>query len=485
MRRIFTGIPFLKGPPLKHLLALALLLIAPLAAAQGTALRFEPYTFQARDGRTTEAELGTFSVPVRHGKPEGSRLTLRFVRFRATGKARTAAPIVYLAGGPGGSGIDAARGPRYDLFLALRELGDVIALDQRGTGLSEPKQKELVHTYSVPLDEPMDEARLNKALQQALAEAAPAWTAAGVDVGAFDTEESADDLELLRQALGVPRLRLWGISYGTHLGLTYLKRHAAHVERAVLAGVEGPDDTWKSPAQAEALLARWDARLAAKGQPDLRARLGRVVEALKASPRRVAFKDPRTGAETVWMASAFDIQCVAFESMRHPAGFPRFVELLGALEAGAFEVMVPILPQLRGGTLSMMSVAMDAASGMSPARRARIAREASTALLGGAVNAGAAESAWVPGVEDLGEDFRAPVRARTPVLFISGTLDGRTPAENAEVLRPGLPRSVHLVLEGAGHDGLFQSDPRILQRIRAFFRGGTLRDERLTVPDAK
>ncbi|RKH13870.1 hypothetical protein D7V97_04435 [Corallococcus sp. CA053C] len=131
----------------------------------------------------------------------------------------------------------------------------------------------------------------------------------------------------------------------------------------------------------------------------------------------------------------------------------------------------------------MMSMAMDAASGMSPARRARITREAKTALLGSAVNAGSPESAWVPGVEDLGDAFRAPVRARTPVLLISGTLDGRTPVDNAEALRPGLPRSVHLVLEGAGHDGLFQGDPRILERIRAFFRGDRLRDERLQLPD--
>lgn len=471
---------------MRHLFVLALLavfLAPPLAAAEAPALRFEPHTFKARDGRTTEAELGTFSVPVRHGQPQGPRLTLRFVRFPATGKARSAPPIVYLAGGPGGSGIDAAGGPRYDLFLALRELGDVIALDQRGTGQSEPERKPLERTWSVPWDEPMDAARLDAAMKQALSEAGPAWAAAGVDVGAFNTEENADDLESLRQALGVPRLRLWGISYGTHLGLAYLRRHAARVDRAVLAGIEGPDDTWKSPAQAEALLSRWETRLAARGQPDLRARLGRVLEVLKAAPRRVAFRDPRTGAEAVWMATAFDVQFIAFQSMRGPEQFPRFVALLGALEAGGFEHMAPLVADLRGGSLSMMSVAMDAASGMSPARRERIAREAKTALLGGVANAGAPEAAWVPGVKDLGDAFRAPVRARAPVLLISGTLDGRTPADNAEALRPGLSRSVHLVLEGAGHDGLFQSDPRILERIRAFFRGDRLRDERLQVPD--
>jgi hypothetical protein len=38
---------------------------------------------------------------------------------------------------------------------------------------------------------------------------------------------------------------------------------------------------------------------------------------------------------------------------------------------------------------------------------------------------------------------------------------------------------VHLVLEGAGQDGLFQSDPRILERMTSFLKGEALRDERL------
>ena len=62
-------------------------------------------------------------------------LTLRYIRFPATGTT-DAATIVYLAGGPGGSGIGMARGSHFLLFMAMREFGDVIALDQPGTGSS-------------------------------------------------------------------------------------------------------------------------------------------------------------------------------------------------------------------------------------------------------------------------------------------------------------------------------------------------------------
>src|SRR5690606_41537002 len=48
------------------------------------------------------------------------------------------APIIYLDGGPGGSGVGVAQTPTFGpLFRALRAHVDVILLSQRGTGLSD------------------------------------------------------------------------------------------------------------------------------------------------------------------------------------------------------------------------------------------------------------------------------------------------------------------------------------------------------------
>jgi|SRR5215217_532301 len=460
---------------------LLLALILPLSLAQAQSLQLQPYTFQARDGRSVESELGTLTVPLRHARPEGPGLPLRFVRFKSTNPS-PGAPIVYLAGGPGGSGIEAARHGRFPLFLALREVADVIALDQRGTGESNP-HPELSLRWDVPLEQHVDEALLTTTMKKAAAEASRTWTAAGVDLGAYTTEESADDLEVLRKALGAPKLNLWGISYGTHLGLAYLRRHPKSVDHIILAGIEGPDDTWKRPAHAEALLDRWDAVLRAEGErgPGLKARLAKLLKALRREPRTVEFTDPAKGERHTWKVSPFDLQRATFESLRDPATFRRFLALLPALEAGAYEPMASLAGMLREGTLAPMSLAMDAASGVSPARHALIEKEASKSLLGGSANPGALRAGDVPGVSDLGESFRGPLKATAPVLLISGTLDGRTSPDNAEALRPGLSQAVHLVLEGAGHDGLFQSDPRILERMKAFLKGEKLRDERLEI----
>ncbi|RKG92346.1 alpha/beta fold hydrolase [Corallococcus terminator] len=460
---------------------LLLCLILPLSLAQAQSLQLQPYAFQARDGRSVQAELGTVTVPLRHARPEGPGLPLRFVRFKSTSPS-PAAPIVYLAGGPGGSGIEAARNVRFELFLALREVADVIALDQRGTGQSDP-HPDLEQRWAIPLEQRMDEALLTTTVKKAAAEASRTWATAGVDLGAYTTEESADDLEVLRKALGAPKLNLWGISYGTHLGLAYLRRHGQRVDHAILAGIEGPDDTWKRPAHAEALLERWEVVLRAEGErgPGLRPRLAKLLKSLKREPRTVALTDPAKGERHTWRVSHFDLQRATFESLRDPATFRRFLTLLPALEAGDYAPLAPFARQLREGWLGPMSLAMDAASGVSPARHALIQREAAKALLGGSANPGALRAGDVPGVGDLGESFRGPLKAEVPVLLISGTLDGRTSPDNAEALRPGLSQAAHLVLVGAGHDGLFQSDPRILERMKAFLKGEALRDERLEV----
>src|SRR6516162_8010386 len=81
-------------------------------------------------------ELGRLLVPERRSNPERSLMNMAFVLLKRTA-LHPGPPLVFLAGGPGLSGIDALRmGALYPWFAALRQVGDVIALDQRGTGLA-------------------------------------------------------------------------------------------------------------------------------------------------------------------------------------------------------------------------------------------------------------------------------------------------------------------------------------------------------------
>ena len=79
-------------------------------------LRLEPYVFEAGGGTKVDAELGHLKVRENRSRKDSRTIELAFVRFKSTAK-EPRPPIIYLAGGPGGSGIAAARGPRFPLFM--------------------------------------------------------------------------------------------------------------------------------------------------------------------------------------------------------------------------------------------------------------------------------------------------------------------------------------------------------------------------------
>src|SRR6476660_1841592 len=138
---------------LQTILIVFIVAILPATAAaqlKAGTLKLKPYTFENAKGEKTAAEFGSLFVPERRSDPQSNLIELAFVRFKSTAKT-PGPPIVYLAGGPGGSGIGTATGARFPLFMALREIADVIAFDQRGTGYSKPNLG-CYERLSLPLD---------------------------------------------------------------------------------------------------------------------------------------------------------------------------------------------------------------------------------------------------------------------------------------------------------------------------------------------
>src|SRR5215211_4682048 len=86
-------------------LTIFFLLLTPAINAQPKAgtLKIKPYTFENGKGEKVPAEFGTLLVPENRSDPQSNLIELAFVRFKSTAKT-PGPPIVYLAGGPGGSG---------------------------------------------------------------------------------------------------------------------------------------------------------------------------------------------------------------------------------------------------------------------------------------------------------------------------------------------------------------------------------------------
>lgn len=449
----------------------ALVTAATLATAP--VLTVEPYTFTGPNGVKVDAEKGTFEVPENRDNPNSRTIKIGFVRFKST-SPNPGAPIVYLAGGPGGTGVGTAQGPRFPLFMALREQGDVIAYDQRGTGLSTP-------TPFCRADPAFTGTMTREAIvsfyRAGLTRCFDWWESQGIDIDAYNTLENAHDLEDLRRALGAEKLNLWGISYGSHLGLTFIKYHGASVNKAVLSGIEGLDQTIKRPALTDRMFVYVQELIASDPKAkavygDLGVMMRRTIAKLNAQPAIVSVTPRGASAPVTVTFDGWALQMLASQSIADPSAIANLPLAVLAADRGMYE---PVAQGLMGLTQQLagfrgMPDAMDLASGASPTRLALVRREAESSLLGDTLNFPMPHILGIRPQIDLGDGFRAPFSSSVPALFISGTLDGRTyPDEAAEEVK-GFTNKRRLIVENGGHN-IYEADKRIQDVVIAFFKG--------------
>lgn len=471
----------------KWLGALCILLAPAAAIGQPPApLEFDEVEFRPLANPKTVADSATLVVPERRGAASGRTLSLPVIRFRSPSE-RPAAPVVYLAGGPGGSGIGIARTPRFQLMQEFREVADVVTFDQRGTGGAKPAVpcRAIV---MFPRDKPGDKDTQLKTLLERCRACADRLRSEGHDLAAYNTNESADDIEDLRAALGADKITLWGTSYGTHLALAYLRRYPTRVDRLILAGVEGPDHTLKLPGDQQKHLEKMAALVKAdphvsRSIPDFLQLVKSVLDRLERRPEIVHLERPGNPPRTVAIGK-WDLQRLTAEAMGRTQTAKVLPSLYDAMSRGDFSRVAPLVIAMRTDSLpSAMSFVMDCASGASPERLKQIERESPLCLLGDAVNFPfpAIGAAW--SAPDLGAEFRAPLRSDVPALFISGSLDARTPPANAEEILRGFPHGLHLLIEGAGHgDDLFADSQEMRQRMVAFAAGQSISTEPIRLP---
>jgi pimeloyl-ACP methyl ester carboxylesterase len=458
--------------------ALLCALLCPAAAmaapshSPAPALQLRPLLFRLADGTALETDRGTISVPEDRDDPASRRIEIGFIRFRST-NPHPGAPIVYLAGGPGGSGVAAANGPRQPIFLALRAVADVIALDQRGVGMSNHiPECQAAHRLDPSLV--LSEATLAAYYRETLQACVARWRAAGVAVGGYDTDQSADDLEDLRRALGVGRIDLWGISYGTHLAFAAMRRHPGAIGRVALASAEGMNQTVKLPAHVDAAFARIDAALGG----GLAARMGRVHARFDAAPQSFA------GPAGSFRADSFPLRMMAGFIAKNPSGYAQLAGAYAALDAGHTAPLAPLVWDFfykNPLTMTGMPELMDVASGITDARLAEVRRQAPATLAGMAVNFPMPQlRGAVPGL-DLGDRFRREIRSRHPVLLFAGDLDVRTPLEEQAAATAGLANLHRILVRNGGHD-LFEAHPDVPGLLIAFFSGRPVTATELSLP---
>lgn len=433
------------------------LLLLALAASVGCALapdgervRYEPCDLPGLE----EARCGTLSVPEDRGDPEGRTIEVHFAVLPARG-AGEAGPLFFLAGGPGASALGGAAWFAHD-WDSLRERHDFVFVDQRGTGRSHPLECDL---FGPPEDL---EAYLGDFLPLDAVRRCLADLGDAADPRFYTTGHFVADLDEVRRALGYERINLYGLSYGTRVGLELMRRHPESVRAAVLHGLAPPDDPvplgFPRAAQGalDGVLADCAAEPACRAAfPDLEARTEALFARLEEGPARVEIVHPATG-EPVTVPLSRDLAAEAVRYLLYSAARAALLPaILWQVSEGDLAPLAEFALFSRrflvaGGTGLYLSVTC--AEDLPFVDEAEALRLAEGTFLGAYryVQQRDACRLWPRG--DIPEDFRQPVRSGEPALLVSGARDPVTPPAHGERVAAGLARGHHLVVPGAGHD---------------------------------
>ena len=328
-------------------------------------------------------------------------------------------------------------------------------LDQRGTGAGNPLDCGAPEAGT--LSTAADAASPAVAREQA---ARCLARLTDVDPRFYTTSDAVRDLEAVRTRLGAGRIDLVGISYGTRLGIEYLRRNPAQVRTIVLDGVVPPELALGSEharnleQSIEAQLARCaDDRVCARQYGAPGETLARLLEELRREPRPVRYRDPRTAESRedlltpdlvvgVVRLYAYVPQLAAMLPMNIARAASGDAELLMA-QARMIEDLVG--EQISAGLQLSVSCAEDApllATG---------AADAGTLLGGQFVGSiKAACEVWPRGA--MPADFHAAIESDRPALLLSGEHDPVTPPRYGEQVLRGLAKGRHLVARGQGHN---------------------------------
>jgi pimeloyl-ACP methyl ester carboxylesterase len=476
-RVILTSIIATSSATLVSLSAIASEPAGQIASSHSTATypNEKPVVFE-NDGIKVDAFEGSIQVLENRSEKNSRLIAVHYLRFPSTSK-KPGSPVVYLSGGPGGSGISTVSYPgfRFPLFMAMREFGDVIALDQRGTGKSRTAPK-CESKQGLPLNQILSDASITSSYRAAALECVEFWKQQGVDVMGYTTIENAQDIDQLRQHLNADKVTLWGISYGSHLAFTSMKLMPGKIDKVVIASAEGLNQTVKLPARTDAYFSRLQLAInqqpkAAAAYPDIKGLIRRVHKKLDKNP--ISLQIPVKDFDAVeFLFQKVHMQGLASAMIADPhRAVPMLLQIYSAIDQGSTQ-MLPALVQRAGfdkKTISfdVMSFGMDVASGVTADKLNQYNNQAEQSLVGKSLNFPMPQLNRVIDGLDLGDEFREFPKSDVPTLLLTGTLDGRTYIESQREATQGLTNLTQVMVKNAGHN-LFMVSPEVTKVIQQF-----------------
>lgn len=405
-------------------------------------------------GLPPDARCGTYEVWENRAARKGRRIPLLVAVIPALGPDRLSDPFVYFAGGPGDSSVSGG-GWIAQEFKALRQRRDILLVDFRGTGGSAGLFcSEMQGTAGVQgfLDDFLPAGNVKRCAERLRKTA---------DLTQYTSDNTIDDVDEVRAALGYDKVNLFGTSGGSRLALIYLRRHPERVRTAILWGAVptdelGPFSMARSAQNAlDGLIAECEQDAGCRAAfPKLRDEVKTVLQRVEREPVVVRLTDAETGRPVEVRLSKTGVA----QTLRYMLYMPTAASLLPLnVHLAAQGDWKPLAETARffGGNMSAMAdgyyLALTCAEDLPFIQDKDIPAAIAGTFLGDFRIRKQREACAAWPAPKLGREFLDPVVSDVPVLLISGERDPVTPPANAEHAAKTLKNSVQVVVPDGGH----------------------------------
>jgi len=445
---------------------LVLALMASLVAGCGKAgerAEFESAEcrFEIPFGQTVEC--GYLTVPEDRSQPDGPTIRLHVAIFKSHSDSPAPDPIVYLEGGPGGKALESVPftfNERFDPFLANR---DLIMFDQRGVGYSEPALDcpEVIDlTYDI-LDQDLSLEESVALSNEAICSCHDRLVSEGVNLAAYNSAESAADLNDLRLALGYEEWNLFGISYGTRLALTAMRDFPEGIRSVIL------DSSYplqinlytEIPANFDrALNVLLDGCMAdstcRQAYPELENVFYELVDELNDSPATFSVTQPLTDETYDVLMNGDGLIGFVFQSLYSTEIIPWLPKILFDVRDGIYDTLAILVGSFLADVEFMSdgmyySVQCGEEVHFSTPEELAAACEAYPELEGFCYGISAICDTW--GAKEADPIENEPVSSDIPTLVLAGQYDPITPPAWGEMVAETLSNRFYFEFPGVGH----------------------------------
>jgi pimeloyl-ACP methyl ester carboxylesterase len=404
-----------------------------------------------------EVLCGSHTVFENRAAGEGREIEIHFAVIPAVGETAEPDPVVVFAGGPGQAAMDLAQLVAL-VFSEVIETRDVILIDQRGMGSSNPLTCEMPEEeFTLGAEE--QKKRVREALGECLEELE-------ADVTLYTQDLANEDIHDILVALGVAKANLYGASWGTRSALLYAHQYPEQVRTLVLDGALPLVNTAPlfAATDADRALRALFADCAAEPAcdeafPDLEGDFARAMEVLGDDEVALSVEDPSTGEVQPFTMSR-SVFGAMLRGILYVPEFGRVMPLIiHQASEGQYEALLGVSGYLASQTGDSMTLGAsltifcsEEVARFDPKEVGEQAQLEEQSLVGAALLGELENSCSVWPRAPLPTLYGEDVSSKAPALVLSGDIDPITPPRWGDAISDVLPNSLHLVAPNTGHN---------------------------------